>query len=131
MLSLFEKMHGQFADGKPCPALVDTEALRHSVCDNLHRIFSAKRGMQEFVPLYGISDAAGFYRCALQTGDELRRQLQENVELFEPRLLHPRTVLVNFDLSRSRLVLRISGSLQGTRVNFEVLFGPDGRCWVA
>lgn len=130
MISIIEKMTGQFSDGKACPVRPDADSIRQSVCDNLYRIYSSKRGMQEFVPLFGLTDTAAFYRCALQSSEDLRKQLQENAELFEPRLQHQRVTTLSFDVSRSRLIYKLAGSLSGQRVNFEISFGPDGRCWV-
>ena len=79
------------------------------------------------LPDYGLPDLGSFYRSIGKKGsiDDLRRNVQETVEKYEPRLRRVRVRNQPTEASEMRLSLVLTAELDGERVQFETMFSSN------
>ncbi len=83
---LYDVLRGRFYDGTPVAATPEQEQRLSSVLSNLNRLFNTRQGALPHLPGYGLPEAAIIYRDAQYPVEELRLNIKEAVERYEPRL---------------------------------------------
>lgn len=93
---------------------------------NLNRLFNTRQGTLEHLPEYGLPDPATIYRDAKYPVEELRKNIREAVEVYEPRLRRVHIERQADDREQMRLSFLITGELEnGERVRFRTEFGTS------
>lgn len=123
---LFDVLRGRFYDGTPVASASDHTHRMQSVMSNLNRLFNTRQGTIEHLPEYGLPDAATIYRDAKYPVEELRKNIREAVEKFEPRMRRVHIERQADDHEQMRLSFLITGELEnGERVRFRTEFGTS------
>ena len=79
---------------------------------HLVEMLNTRRGSVAHLPDFGVPDMSSFYSDYPASTAELRRVLQELVETYEPRLLHPEVRLLETGKSEFRVSFLITGELE-------------------
>ncbi len=117
---LYDVLRGQFYDGTPLPDVPQKDQRLKSVLSNLNRLFNTRRGALPHMPEYGLPEAAIIYRDAQYPLEELRKNIREAVENYEPRLRRVRVDRQPDADDSNRIAFLISGELQnGDRVRLQ------------
>jgi type VI secretion system protein len=99
-----------------------------SVADHIHRLLEARGKMVFHLPDYGMPDIGELFRRLPASASEIQESMESLVRRHEPRLENVRVEFQEFDPERSRVRLRISGTMEGAgRIRFESSLFPDGR----
>lgn len=119
---LFDALRGSFVGGKSIEGSPDQEARLLSVIGNLTHLFNSRRGSLNHLPDYGLPDLGSLYRGMPDSIDDLRRNVQESVEKFEPRLSRVRVKPQLSESTEMRMSLVLTAELDGKRVRFKTTF---------
>ncbi len=119
---LFDVLKGSFIGGKSIEGTLDQKARLLSVIGNLTHLFNSRRGSLKHLPDYGLPDLGSFYRGMPDSIDDLRRNVQETVGKYEPRLTRVRVKPQASESTDMHLSLVLTAELDGERVRFKTTF---------
>lgn len=123
---LFDILRGRFYDGTPVASVGERSQRLQSVMSNLSRLLNTRQGALEHLPDYGLPDAATIYRDADYPIEQLRKDIREAIEKYEPRLLRVHIERQSNEGDEMRLAFLITAQLQdGERVRFRTEFGTS------
>lgn len=129
---LYDVLRGRFYDGTPIATVDERQHRLQSVLSNLNRLLNTRQGTIQHLPTYGLPDAATIYRDAEYPIEELRRDIKEAIETYEPRMRRIHIERRPNDEGEMRLSFLISAELQdGERVRFVTNFGSNDLVKVA
>ncbi len=119
---LIDVLRGSFVGGKSIEGTSDHEARLLSVIGNLTHLFNSRKGALEHLPDYGLPDLGSLYRGMPDSVDDLRRNVRETVEKYEPRLSRIRVKAQPSESTEMHLSLVLTAELDGERVRFKTTF---------
>lgn len=123
---LYDVLRGRFYDGTPVASVSEQAQRQQSVLSNLNRLLNTRQGALEHLPDYGLPDAATIYRDAEYPVEELRKDIREAIEKYEPRLRRIHIERQQTDDGQMRLAFLITAQLDnGERVRFRTEFGAN------
>lgn len=123
---LYDVLRGRFYDGTPVSAVPEREQRLHSVLSNLNRLFNTRRGALPHLPDYGLPEAAIIYRDAQYPIEELRQNIKEAVERYEPRLRRIRVERQPDGDDHERIAFLITAELEdGQRVRLQTTISTN------
>ncbi|GAB4255126.1 MAG: type VI secretion system baseplate subunit TssE [Thermoleophilia bacterium] len=123
---LYDVLRGRFYGGTMLADVPEHERRIQSVMSNLNRLFNTRQGSLAHLPDYGLPEAATIYRDAEYPIEELRKNIKEVVEKYEPRLRRVHITHQGTDDDRFRLSFLITAELErGERVRFQTTFATN------
>ncbi len=123
---LFDILRGRFYDGTPVSSVGERTMRLQSVMSNLSRLLNTRQGSIEHLPDYGLPDAATIYRDADYPIEQLRKDIREAIEKYEPRLRRIHIERQTNEGDEMRLAFLITAQLEdGERVRFRTEFGTS------
>ncbi|MEN8141293.1 MAG: type VI secretion system baseplate subunit TssE [Thermodesulfobacteriota bacterium] len=88
--SIFEILTGHFASGVPIGAPFAAADLLASIEDHLARLFNARQESVSHLEGYGMPNLGEIFFNLPYSANRLQTAVQENIDLFEPRLINVR-----------------------------------------
>lgn len=123
---LYDMLRGRFYDGTPIEAASERRQRVLSVLSNLNRLLNTRQGSIAHLPDYGLPEPATIYRDAEYPIEELRKDVKEVVEKYEPRLRRVHIERHRNGDNQMRLSFLISAELEsGERVRFRTVFATS------
>lgn len=128
MYTLYDILHGSYKDATSLPAYPTEDDLLHSIHDHLQRLLSARSGVLQHQPDYGLPELDRIYQGLPNSEISLVFQLQRMIEKYEPRLTQVQVFVASNNNSNTVLRLGIRGEvLDGVRVEFFSYFHGNGK----
>ncbi len=125
-ISIYDRLTGRFADGRPVEQVSPERQLLQSIISNLTRLFNTRRSSIQHLPEYGLPDITDIYRDVPDSIIELQRIIKNVVEAYEPRLRRVRVEHERTDPFAMRLEFLLSGAIiDGDRVSFQTTFSSN------
>ncbi|RUO33745.1 type VI secretion system baseplate subunit TssE [Aliidiomarina soli] len=132
MYTLYDILHGNYKDASALPAYPTEDDLLHSIHDHLQRLLSARCGVLQHQPDYGLPELDRVYQGLPHSETTLVHQLQRMIEKYEPRLTQVQVFTVSGASQDAVLRLGIRGEIgSGVRVEFFSHFQGSGKVRVS
>ena len=115
--SLFEKLSGHFYDGSSISTVSSQNRIAKSISDHLTRLLNTRRGTIPHIPDYGLSDISDIYNRLPNSKLELKDEILNAIQKFEPRLKRVRIEILDFEPADFRIKLKIVATIRnGERI---------------
>ena len=126
--SLFERLNSDFNN-----ELYETneEAVYASVANNLSHLFSTNAGSCEIALHYGRPDLNNLNLSMKESIERIEIFCENSVQIFEPRLINAKVIVLQDSLSLNQMNILIEGYLliskKGKKVNFKADLLKNGK----
>jgi len=124
---LFEAVTGHFANGDPIGLHDRNTQTFLSVRDNIQRILNSRRNSLLHLPDYGLGDLSKIYRHMPASAHTLRREIEDTLLKFEPRL---KSIDIASADPEEGMLLSFTMTCelhQGGLVRYGTYFTPEGQ----
>ncbi|MFY0666100.1 MAG: type VI secretion system baseplate subunit TssE [Natronospirillum sp.] len=132
MYTLYDILHGSYRDASPLSDYPSEDDLLRSIHDHLQRLLSARCGVLQHQPDYGLPELDRVYQGLPHSEISLVYQLQRMIEKYEPRLTQVQVFSVPEQTTGTVMRLGIRGEIRkGVRIEFYSHFHGNGTVRVS
>ncbi|MDB5838008.1 MAG: hypothetical protein JWR14_7838 [Caballeronia sp.] len=123
----FEVETGHFANGDPIGLHDRSTQTFLSVRDNIQRILNSRRNSLAHLPDYGLGDLSKIYRHMPASAHTLRREIEDTLLKYEPRLKSIDIASANTEDGMLLSFTMTCELHQGGLVRYGTHFTPEGQ----